>query len=209
MKKIEIKNKELIILLEDFSTWFEEKGKPYLKLEGEPDENEYYTSEEYFNSINKEKHIGFPEKAFGIDMGLFNSSNENLKARIRKIDSDLNSILGSKMCAVKMHYPKGGYMGWHNNHNCPGYNILFSYTKNGNGFFRYKDPITMNTHTMFDEKGWTAKVGYFGDLKEKEHLYWHCARANEDRLTLGFVIPDKQFWEYMIEDIEDSTIYYT
>lgn len=202
MKKIEIKNKELIIILNDFSTWFEEIGKPYIKPKGKLDENEYYTSEEYFNTIDQEKHIGFPEKSFGMDMGMIKSSDESLKTRIRKVDSDLNSILGSKHCAVKMYYPEGGYMGWHNNHNASGYNILLSYTKTGNGFFRYKDPSTMNTHTMFDDKGWTAKVGYFGNLEEKEHLYWHCARAHEDRLTLGFVIPDKSFWEMMVDDIE-------
>ena len=38
----------------------------------------------------------------------------------------------------------------------------------------------------------------------KDNVYWHCARAYEDRLTLGFVIPDENMWEMMIEDISEK-----
>ena len=41
-------------------------------------------------------------------------------------------------------------------------------------------------------------------VSKADKLFWHCARAYEDRLTLGFVIPDKSFWEMMIEDIESE-----
>ena len=100
-----------------------------------------------------------------------------------------------------MYYPKGGYMGWHNNHNASGYNILFSYTRSGRGFFRYKKD---NVVTMEDSPGWTAKVGYYGNNKEPDKLFWHCARAYEDMLTLGFVIPNENFWNMMIDDIQSE-----
>ena len=202
MRCIEIKNKEVMALLNNFSMWFEESGKKEINVQGEPDKNEYYTSEKYFDTIDKEKHVGFPEKAHGIDMGLLGSSVVNFKERIRKVDSDFNAVLGAKHCAVKMYYPKGGYMGWHNNHNASGYNILFSYTKNGKGWFRYRENNSLVT--MNDSPGWTAKVGYYGHSGEPDKLYWHCARAYEDRLTLGFIIPDKDFWEMMIEDIKED-----
>ncbi len=202
MRCIEINNKEVVTLLSDFSTWFEDSGKKEIDVQGEPDEDEYYTSEEYFDTINQEKHVGFPEKAHGVDMGLFASSVESFKERLRQVDSQFNSTLGARNCAVKMYYPKGGYMGWHNNHNASGYNILFSYTRNGNGWFRYRE--NGNIVTMNDSPGWTAKVGYYGSNKEPDKLYWHCARAYEDRLTLGFVIPDKSFWEMMVDDIQDK-----
>jgi len=201
MNPIEIKNKDLIDLLNDYSNWFESVDKSLIKVRGEKDENEYYTSDKYLQKIDKEKHEGFPEKAHGIDLMFSDSTNNDMRERIRKIDLDFNSVLGSERCAVKMYYPEGGYMGWHNNHNANGYNILFSYTKNGKGFFRYK---TDKIYTMYDKPGWTAKVGYYGSNKEPDKLFWHCARAYEDRLTLGFVIPDKSFWEMMIEDIESE-----
>ena len=199
MNTIQIRNKDLINLLNDYSNWFEGVNKSLIKVRGERDENEYYTSDKYLKKIDKKNHEGFPEKTHGIDLVFCDSTDNEIRKRIRKIDLDFNSILGSKHCAVKMYYPAGGYMGWHNNHNASGYNILFSYTKNGNGFFRYK---TDKTYTMHDKPGWTAKVGYYGNNKEPNKLFWHCARAYEDRLTLGFVIPDRSFWEMMIEDIE-------
>ena len=199
MNTIQIRNKDLINLLNDYSNWFEGVNKSLIKVRGERDENEYYTSDKYLKKIDKKNHEGFPEKTHGIDLVFCDSTNNEIRKRIRKIDLDFNSILGSKHCAVKMYYPAGGYMGWHNNHNASGYNILFSYTKNGNGFFRFK---TDKTYTMHDKPGWTAKVGYYGNNKEPDKLFWHCARAYEDRLTLGFVIPDRSFWEMMIEDIE-------
>ena len=57
---------------------------------------------------------------------------------------------------------------------------------------------------MFDKPGWNAKVGYYGNNDEPDKLFWHCARAYEDRLTLGFVLPDEDFWKMMIEDIESE-----
>ena len=201
MNIIKIKNKDLINLLNDYSNWFESTDKSLIKVQGHKDENEYYTSDEYFETIDKKNHEGFPEKTHGIDLVFCDSTNNEIRERIRKVDLDFNSVLGSKHCAVKMYYPKGGYMGWHNNHNAAGYNILLSYTRNGNGFFRYK---TDKTYTMNDKPGWTAKVGYYGNNNEPDKLFWHCARSYEDRLTLGFVIPNKDFWNMMIEDIESE-----
>tara|TARA_B100000424_G_scaffold270333_1_gene269388 strand:+ start:1029 stop:1643 length:615 start_codon:yes stop_codon:yes gene_type:complete len=202
MQKIQINNKELKNLLNDFSDWFNYLDKSEIKLKGKKDYNEYYTSEEYYNTIDKKNHIGFPEETYGVDLACVDSTPISFREKIRNIDKDFNSILGSKNCAVKMYYPKNGYMGWHNNHNAHGYNILFSYSKEGSGFFRYKELKNLKTVTMFDSAGWTAKVGYYGSNKEQDKLFWHCARAYEDRLTLGFVIPDKNFWNMMIEDIE-------
>ncbi|MAL52486.1 MAG: hypothetical protein CMQ68_00050 [Gammaproteobacteria bacterium] len=201
MQTIEIKNIELKNLLNDYSEWFENLDKTSIKVRGEKDIDEYYTSEEYLSSIDKKIHEGFPEKTHGIDLVFCDSIDDNIRKRIRQVDMDFNSVLGSERCAVKMYYPEGGYMGWHNNHNASGYNILFSYTKSGKGFFRYK---TDELVTMNDSPGWTAKVGYYGNNDEPDKLFWHCARAYEDRLTLGFVIPNKNFWEMMIEDIESE-----
>ncbi len=204
MKEIQIKNEELIELLENIKNWFDLKNKDDVKLNGKVDKDEYYTSEEYFKNINQEKHIGYPEVALGMDLNNVDSTPLDWREEIRNFDNKMKSILSSPNCAVKMYYPKGGYMSWHNNHNASGFNILLSHTENGNGFFRYKDPQTKETITMNDEPGWTAKVGYFGSNKEKDKIFWHCARAYEDRLTLGFVIPNQNMWEMMCDDIQDQ-----
>ena len=202
MQNIKIRNNELLKLLNNFSDWFNTIDKKQIELKGKKDFNEYYTSEEYYQTINKKDHEGYPEETHGIDLNMTQATPLSFREKIRNVDKDFNSILGSRNCAVKMYYPKNGYMGWHNNNNAYGYNILFSYSKGGNGFFRYKEPKHLKTITMFDSAGWTAKVGYYGNNEEPDKLFWHCARAYEDRLTLGFVIPDKNFWEMMIEDIE-------
>ena len=129
-------------MLNDYSDWFESVDKSLIKVRGEKDKNEYYTSNEYLEIIDKKNHEGFPEKTHGIDLVFCDSTNNEIRERIRKVDLDFNSVLGSKHCAVKMYYPEGGYMGWHNNHNAHGYNILFSYTKNGKGFFKFQDSLT-------------------------------------------------------------------
>jgi len=201
MENIEIKNKQLKEMLNDFSSWFDDIDKTKLNIIGKKDKDEYYTSEKYYETINKEKHKGFPEKTYGIDLVFWDTTETKVREKIREVDSNFNTILGSRHCAVKMYYPAGGYMGWHNNHNASGYNILLSYTKEGKGFFRYK---TDKIVTMFDKPGWTAKVGYYGNNDEPDKLFWHCARAYEDRLTLGFVIPNPYFWEMMIDDIQDQ-----
>ena len=46
MNSIEIKNKNLINLLNDYSDWFQGVDKSLIKIQGEKDENEYYTSNE-------------------------------------------------------------------------------------------------------------------------------------------------------------------
>ena len=159
MKQLEIKNSELIELLNNTSNWFKSIDKSILSFKNKKDDNEYYTSEKYLNQIDPEKHDGIPKYTHGVDIAFPSTTPGSWRKKILEIDNSLNIILGSQRCAVKMYYPTDGYMSWHNNHNAPGYNILFSYTEQGDGWFRYKDPKTSEIVTMYDEPGWTAKVG--------------------------------------------------
>lgn len=196
-------NPEIKDPLYDFSDWFFQQDRSAIKLEGEreADDLEYYTSKEYLDLVNVESHEGFPEKAYGVDLALSYKMPFEFKEKLRELDSALISFFACKFNAVKMYYPEGGYMGWHNNWNCPGFNILLSYTQNGCGFFRYQDPETKEIVTLDDLPGWTVKVGYYGSYEEHDKIYWHCARAYEERLTLGYVIPNKDMWELAIEDM--------
>ena len=194
-------NSELETILNDFSDRFFKKNLFNVKINGSPDTNEYYTSIEYLSSINKTKHIGYPEVCYGVDLTQTNSTSIDFRDELLKLDRGLNAYFNSKFCAVKMYYPENGYMGWHDNHNCPGYNILVSYNRTGQGFFRYIDPVSNEVITLNDVCGWNAKIGYFGSETEYDKRIWHCARAYSPRLTLGFVIPDKEMWEMMVDDL--------
>ena len=82
---------------------------------------------------------------------------------------------------------------------------IYKWSKEGKGFFRYQDPITKEIITMNDAPGWTVKCGYYGSWHEKDRIYWHCANAKEEeRFTLGYIIPHEGMWQDMIDDIQSS-----
>ena len=206
MKNIEIKNNELRHSLDEIGEWFNTFDlENNIKIFGEEDTNEYYT-EDYFLQLqlNDEDHDCFGATiSYGVDLNANNMISAEVKSHVTRIDELLKPVLSAPHCPVKMYYPKNGFMHWHNNHNAPGYNILLTYTKEGKGFFRYRDPQTKTTVTMHDSPGWTAKVGYYGSNEEPDKVYWHCARAYEPRLTLGYIIPHEEMWEMMCEDIQE------
>lgn len=200
-------NPDLLEILNEYSDWFFNFDRSLLSKNGEPDENEYHTSLEYLDEVDKDTHVGFPEHTYGLDLMDIHCLDplhplfREFRQKVVDTDGKMLRFFGARFSAVKMYYPTNGFMGWHNNWNCPGENLLLSYTKTGNGWFRYRDPITKEIVTMDDKPGWTAKVGYYGRKDEPDKIYWHCARAYEERLTLGFVIPDKQMWDMMVEDL--------
>lgn len=166
---------------------------------------EYACGQEYMQFMQTKTVDGFPEVTHGIDLMKFKSPYESLQKALVKLDNELLAWSGSRNNAVKMLYPKGGFMGWHHNANAPGYNILLSWSKDGTGYFRYQDPVTKEVVTMHDEPGWTCKVGYYGAWDQPNKIYWHCANAeHEERLTLGYIIPHEGMWENMIESIVEN-----
>lgn len=162
------------------------------------------TSLEYMNHIvgKDGNHIGYPEVAYCCDIGTSPDVPKHHRERQQKLNRELISILGARNNAVHVYYPEGGFMGWHTNWNASGYNILLTYnTEENSGYFRYRDPITKEPVTLWDPKGWSVKVGYFGRRSETDKVWYHCAGSKSKRLTLGYVIPDESMWKMMVEDI--------
>lgn len=206
MKSINLNNQELKDILGRFLPTLlavDRSDFPYYsnnKLKLTP---EYATGNEYLSHMQGKKVDGFPEQTVGIDLMKFTTGHESVQKALKKLDEELLAWSGSRNNAVKMLYPKGGFMGWHHNANAPGYNILLSWSEKGLGYFRYQDPITKEIVTMQDTPGWTAKVGYYGPWHEPNKIYWHCASAEqEERFTLGYIIPHEGLWNDMIEDIQ-------
>lgn len=210
MKQIELNNKQLKIILSNFLEKLlrvDRSQFPYGPFGDRSKESimtpEYACGEEYLSFMQNKKVDGYPEVTRGVDLAKFKSPYESLQKGLQILDTDLLAWSGSRNNAVKMLYPKGGYMGWHHNANAPGYNILLSWSKDGTGYFRYQDPETKQIVTMPDSPGWTCKVGYYGPWHEPDKIYWHCANAqHEERLTLGYIIPHEGMWEDMCEDIQ-------
>lgn len=182
------------------------------------DEGFYYTSEEHLKYMQNDKTYedpidnGFAEVTRGINLSQPGSRvPDSIKDIMKHLDRKLNAYFCTAFTAVNMYYPKDGFMGWHNNENCPGWNVIMSYTPEPHqGFFRFIDPITKEIVTLNDDEnmmnGWTVKVGYYGGHEEEDRQVWHCARTgNNNRITLAYVIPDehKEFWDLMVEDIKE------
>ncbi len=199
-------NPELMEMLDEFVDWFYSIDRSRINLNGSPDSEEKYTSTEWLEEskkipVNEKGGEGFPKHVYGVDM-LMSISPAEYMQRFRKISDELNQWFGSKYCAVQMYYPQNGFMDWHNNGNASGYNILLSHSTTGGGWFRYQDPTDANIITIQDKPGWNIKTGYYGRHDEPRRLVWHCARTyDSERITFGYVIPHKEMWEMMIEDI--------
>lgn len=213
MKTVQIRNNELKTILDKFinSLLSIDRSKfPYGPSgrgpEGVTMTPNYACGEEYLKFMQAKKDVtGFPECTLGIDLGQWQPPQPELRAALKLLDQELMAWQGSRNNAVKMLYPKGGYMGWHHNANASGLNILLSWSKEGKGYFSYQDPITKEIVRMNDTPGWTCKVGYYGKWTELDKIYWHCANAeHEERFTLGYIIPHKGLWEDMITDIESE-----
>lgn len=210
LKNIPISS-ELLKILTPYSDWFFSQTDRDVLREDPPRVNKFSleeaSGENYLQHIMGKgfDHEGFPETALCCDLsqGRNNVPSHHIEEQ-QQVNRELISFLGARNNAVHVYYPQGGWMGWHNNWNAAGYNILLSYNMvERGGFFRYRDPITRERITLYDpEKQWTAKVGYFGPKEKPDTVVYHCAAAPlGDRLTIAYVIPDEDLWKMMVEDI--------
>ena len=204
---------ELLEMLEPYSEWFFKQDlEPLNELSknnpkyGDAISYEYACSQEYLDEIVEMdgQHIGYPEVSYSWDLNA-GDVPEHFREKQLDLQQELLSFLGARNEAVHVYYPVGGYMGWHNNWNAHGYNILISYTEKGGGFFKYRDPESKEIVHLQDPEGWSCKVGYYGRGREPDKVYYHCAATREPRLTLGYVVPHLDIWRSMIEDISGKS----
>jgi len=177
-------------------------------------------SPEFLQSMNHEQHDGLPGDFVGINLnwailqkhvGQFDSAFiKEAREMSDQLDSELQNILGAKVCALKMFYPAGGYIQWHTNWDAPGYNVIFTHSEKGLGYWRHVDstgatsvsPQMKNLVHVDDPKGWHCKVGYFGKKTEPDRVVWHAAFTAERRLTLSYIIYEKVIWDNLVEELD-------
>lgn len=221
MEDIEVKNEELLGILEDYRELFlAEDSKKYFFSQclNEKDRRDYWVGERHLNEILSQggRHEGFPDCCYSKEVSAHREGHrfytddapalfkKNTTAQISSCNSRLMSFLGARYTALSAIYPPGGFISWHNNANASAYNLIFTWSETGEGNFKYVDPITKEIVVMPDKKGWQCKAAYFGNYREPESLFYHAAETDCWRITLSFTFnTDDASIDYRRDVIED------
>lgn len=196
MTEVIIRNKAM---MEKLNTWKdkflalgEHKKRDEYMLYSSPEalnDPEYYCDEEYLKyqmSIGKE-HSGFPEEHMSMPINrMFKKNPEVLQEVRNEIKYDFATEIGAHTSALLNYYPPGGFVGWHTNWNANAYQVLFTWSETGDGYFRYWDLEKQEIVHIPDTKGWACRHYYFGHLNEPENHCWHSAFAGCSRITLAY-----------------------
>ena len=226
---------DLLTVLNEYSDWVSQNppdvNLPNWRTKGKfynENRSEYAASVECLKSSPAETHDGYPPDSYGYDLneptlrktlqeeGDRFSANEKewIQKYLEKsieLDDTLGSYIGYKFCALKMYYPKDGYIAWHTNWNVPGFNCLFTWNPTGEGYWRHLDSSgekpgsiranpDMKLVHIDDVPGWHCKLGYYGKKEEHNKIMWHAAYGGP-RITLGWVVFDENIWEDIIEEL--------
>lgn len=151
-------------------------------------------------------HDGFPKVLKGF-AGLKHEGGDMrgkvIKDASRTLNTKLMEFMSARNNALNACYPPGGFISWHNNANAKGYNIIITYSENGNGWFDYWDIEKQERVRIQDVPGWQAKMTYFGPYDDPDKLCYHAAYTDDYRITVAFVFDEAdEFWEEVIEDLE-------
>lgn len=218
MKFYDIKNERVIDILEEFRyTYFEKYNVPkevgrcfksHVTHKVEPD---YYISDHYRDYVMNlgRDHSGEANRAYSYAIkhreDQKSEDTQQYREDWQKLDHKIRTELGLYCSALAMMYPPEGYIGWHNNANASSYNIVFTYSETGNGWFKFVDPLTGMVRELPDKKGWSLKAGYFGNYNEPEHIYYHAAWTGCWRMTLSYVLGnEKEYWQDCIDYISEG-----
>ena len=219
MKKLSINNSEVLACLTEYSDFIQAKWNSgdlvkdlHSNFHCKNIDGKEFVSLKYLDKLEKKGHEGFPEylKGYGglqLDMEneLYNVKPAGLEYRNRSIDlsENLMMMLAAKRNSLCTIYPPSGFISWHHNANAPGYNIIFTWSETGKGWFKYKDPKTGEIVHIQDEPGWNCKMGYFGH-ENKDHFY-HAAYTDCLRITCAYIFSDAEnIWKEVIEEIEEE-----
>ena len=130
--------------------------------------------------------------------------DQEYKNELLSFDNQMKELLGLSCSALTMAYPPGGYIEWHNNANAPSYNLVFTWSETGNGWFRYYDRDRKENVTIPDKAGWSVKAGYFGSYDD-DKLVYHCAATECWRMTWSWMLGfDEEYWNDCLSVISEE-----
>lgn len=164
--------------------------------------SDQYLFEAFKKPLNE---FGYPRSMHGFGMTQIHPKFEDTLAPLRQKVARIGNYLGTPKNALLMGYPDNGYIGWHHNGNAPGYNVLLTYSQDGDGHFSYWDYATKSIVRLQDVPGWQCRVGYYPDIvREKHKVFWHMAETKKHRMTFAWVINHKEMWKSMIDEITEG-----
>ena len=224
LKHVEVNNPELLEILNQYAklhttVGFEENC--HLTSAPAMRQRPYYVGHNYMNEIVDQgrSHEGFPDEIVGYNLKVQERSHQifdkdadpifkrDFTHQLGDLNAQMMNFLSTKHNALCAVYPPGGFISWHNNANAPGYNRIFSYSEDGDGYFEYLHPETKEVVRCQDPVGeWTCKAAYFGPYDEPEKLMYHAASSEDSwRVTVSYVFDwsdaSEDFREMVLEDI--------
>lgn len=219
MNNVSLNNSEVLDALNEYKD-FLLKGDIdqhlHLMSEDKKEHQDYYTGPEFLKKVisQGESHKGFPDvmRSYTGLMPAQDGQQESFKSSksqefvdaSSKLNSRLMEVLSARTNTLNTVYPPGGFISWHNNANASGYNILFTWSETGDGWFEYWDQEKQERVRINDVPGWQCKMGYFGPYFKPETLCYHTASTNCWRISVAYVFAEADtMWQYVIEDIEN------
>lgn len=224
MSEVTIRNSDFLKVLESFSD--EMLSKPSYNDEqywtyvdkGDVEKGEYYCSEAYLKEcLSRDELVGPPDRYFAQPIAnMVRKDPETWKPFMQKVKYDFAQELGAHTSALLSYYPPGGFVGWHTNFDANAYQILFTWSETGDGYFRYYDKAQDKIVTIQDKPGWQCRHFYFGAGDEPDLHCWHSAYAGCQRITLAYKFVNggsvnnpedamaRQMRDMLIEEIESE-----
>lgn len=218
MTEIVIRNKEMLATLDktvnmflehrDLCTEFADCLQNHVPV----DEWEKYCQEDYLHEMIAKgaDHIGFPEKGFGFQVSHGARERPDIFEPLKDWTKvQLPMMFGARSNSLTSYYPPNGFVGWHTNWNACAYQIIFTWSEEGDGYFSYYDRDRDEIITEPDVKGWQARWYRFGRLNEPKHHCWHAAWTNCPRFTLAFKYPynrglyEQEAYDALMEFVEE------
>lgn len=202
MIEVDIKNEELLEILDEMK-WFYDNKEQLSDVDPScpNDKAEDFISQEYKEKIIKmgSSHNGLPDSLYGYNLRDYNSAMFHKDSKNKTIPKDfvekyndinerLMTVLSVKHNAVATMYPPGGFISWHNNANATGFNLIFTWSETGDGYFDYIDEDGKEIR-LHDKKGkWVCRYGMFGRYFQTEHpIVYHSAYTDCWRFTVAYV----------------------
>ena len=221
MKEIKIQNQNIIDILNE-CVWFYDNRDQLKDIKcNHQDKN----SEDYLNDTDKLKvikagssHNGYPEILKGYNIRDYNGAmfNDKSNSHIPKtfvdkyndISKRLMTELAVRNNAVATLYPPSGFISWHTNANASGFNLIFTWSETGDGYFEYIDENGETVRLQDAKNEWVCRYGMFGEYFQTKHpIVYHAAYTDCWRMTLGFIFSKEDIagdlQDFIIEEISN------
>lgn len=219
MKEIIIKNQEVLDTLNEALYFYNNRSDvDDIDPQCSDKDKDSLMNDDYLQKIvsEGEGHNGFPEAllSYSLNNNDYDIAGDRRAlpldwlAEYQKINNKLMTILSVRNNAVASLYPPGGYISWHNNANATGFNLIFTWSETGDGWFDYIEDNGNGDRVRCKDKAgqWVCRYGMFGSYHQNEYpIVYHAADTNCWRMTLAYVFSAKEaaggLQEFIIDEL--------